>query len=202
MSVEHQEGVETKLPPVIALYAKAEAERLQKSPIFRGINVPHGDGQHVVVIPGLSESDSDMCFLIEFLSNIGYVPETSGMGFNLGWPHQHELSRRKVIELIRRFGKVSIIGHSIGGRSAAQIAETEQGVDKVIALGSPYLSGINTAGNALFESIYSPNDGLVNNFMSQFRGPHSKNVEVLDPNHFELLCNTTTFNEIGIALAS
>ena len=202
MSAEHQEGIETKLPTVIALYAKGEAERLQISPIFRGINVPHGDGQHVVVIPGLSESDSDMCFLIEFLSNIGYVPETSGMGFNLGWPYQHELSRRKVHEVIQRFGKVSIIGHSLGGHNAAQIAQTEHGVEKVIALGAPFLNGMSLDGTALMESIYSPSDGVVKNFMSQFRGPHSKNVEVLDPNHFELLCNTTTFNEIGIALAS
>jgi len=100
-------------------------------------------------------------------------------------------------------GTVYIIGHSLGGFEGAEIAQVEEGVKKTIAIGAPFLGGIDPRRTTtLMESIYSSEDGVVQTFMSQFRGPHTRNVEVHSPNHFELLCHQETFEEIGFALAS
>jgi hypothetical protein len=202
MSTENLSTDRTDLPPILFRYARNEVEKLLRSDVFKGIDVPHGDGQHVVVIPGLSESDKELRFITEFLTTLGYIPESSGIGFNIGHPWQHEVVRKKIHDLVGKFGKVSIVGHSLGGLTGAIIAQVEPNVEKVITLGSPLLNGIRASGTTFMESVVSPIDHLVPNAISQFKGPHTRNVVVSNPNHFELLCHAETYNEIGNALAS
>jgi len=192
---------ETDIPLVLRKYAPT-IKRLEASPIFKGFDVPHGEGQHVFLTPGLYESDKALAYIQRFLRTIGYIPESSGIGTNLGQPWQQELMRKKIHDLVQRFGSIYSIGHSFGGFGLAQVAQTEPGLKKVIAIASPFIGGIDTSDTTFMESIYSENDTVVPPFMSKFRGQNARNIEVFSPEHIEHVCDPETFREIGFALAA
>lgn len=203
MGAELLLGTETQtdIPFVLRKYGST-IERLKASPIFQGHDIPHGEGQHVFLTPGLYESDKALTYIERFLRTIGYIPEPSGLGTNLGQPWQQEFMRKKIHDLIQKFGSIYSIGHSFGGFGLAQIAQTEPGLKKVIAIASPFIGGIDSTGDTFMESIYSENDTVVRPFMSKFRGQHTRNVEVFSPEHIEHVCDPETFKEVGIALAA
>lgn len=199
---EKLSGIASDIPFVIDRYARNTLEELRESNIFAGLNVPHGQGEPVVVIPGLHESDKELMYIMRFLANLGYIPESSGIGYNFGYPSQTLKAKEKVQALKNMHGQVSIVGHSWGGFMAAQIAQDGESVNKVITLGAPFLNGIQPATNTMIESIYSPSDGIVSEVTSVLHGANTKNFRVESPNHFELLCHVDTFREIAFALAS
>lgn len=110
------------------------------------MRAPKGDGHPVMVIPGFLASDRSTGLLRTFLKMKGYKPEGWGLGRNLG-THikggKHIVSDEvlnRVIEMhVRNDSKVSLVGWSLGGIFAREIARAiPDCVRQVISLGSPF----------------------------------------------------------------
>jgi len=111
---------------------------------------PRGDGQPVLVIPGLVASDVSTRPLRAFLKSHGYPVHGWGLGRNFGLrPGVQDNMMSRLDELYRRYErKISIVGWSLGGVYARQLAKlVPQQVRQVITLGSPF-AGHPRATNA------------------------------------------------------
>lgn len=118
---------------------------------------PRGDGHPVLVLPGLAASDMSTQPLRVFLRQRGYRAHGWKQGSNLGpRPGVEEEMQRRLAELFNRYQrKVSVIGWSLGGVYARELARrTPNYVRSVITLGSPF-SGDPHANNAwrLYERV-------------------------------------------------
>jgi len=142
MGAELLQERENDIPPVLRKYTE-QIRKLEKSPTFQGLDLPHGNGQPVFLYPGLYEGDKELVYIAKFLRTLGYSPESSGIGINLGQPWQQEFMRKKVHGIVSTHGNAYIVGHSLGGFGGAQIAQYEPGVEKVIAIASPFIGGID-----------------------------------------------------------
>jgi hypothetical protein len=105
---------------------------------------PRGDGHPVLVLPGLVASDASTRPLRSFLKTRGYAVSGWRQGRNLGLREgvQHAMVDL-VHELHDTYGqKVSLVGWSLGGLYARQLAKMMPGrVRSVITLGSPFAAG-------------------------------------------------------------
>jgi pimeloyl-ACP methyl ester carboxylesterase len=102
---------------------------------------PRGDGHSVLVFPGLIASDGSTRPLRAFLRGRGYDVHGWGQGRNFGpRPGVERRMLDHIRELRRRSGrKVSLIGWSLGGVYARQLAKrSPDDVRQVITLGSPF----------------------------------------------------------------
>lgn len=111
---------------------------------------PRGDGHAVMVFPGLSANDVTTVPLRQYLQSLNYRPWGWELGFNFG-PRAGVLEEAKD-NLARTFeatgGKVSLIGWSLGGVYARELAkEMPHMVRSVITLGTPF-AGSHKATNA------------------------------------------------------
>ena len=111
---------------------------------------PRGDGHSVLVFPGLIASDISTRPLRGYLASRGYDAYGWGQGRNFG--PRAGVERRMldhIRELRQRSGrKVSLIGWSLGGVYARQLAKlVPDDVRQVITLGSPF-NGSPRATNA------------------------------------------------------
>lgn len=125
---------------ILALVKKALAKRL-----------PRGDGHGVMVIPGFMGDDPFNQSLVDFLNGLGYRASGWQMGRNLGPGSFSEDDLRAKMERLSRAGggKISLIGHSLGGIYAREIARREpETVRQVISLGTPFGEGRDTGSNA------------------------------------------------------
>lgn len=120
-------------------------------------NFPVGDGHPVMVLPGLMAGDLLTFFLRKFLKDRGYTAYAWEQGVNLG-PRDGLLDTCivRVRELSEKHGrKVSLIGWSLGGIYAREIAKAlPDDVRCVLTLGSPF-TGHPTATNAwrLYQAV-------------------------------------------------
>jgi len=105
---------------------------------------PRGDGHPVLVLPGLIASDVSTRPLRAFLRTRGYAVNGWGQGRNLGLRPgvQHALTDL-LEEMNDSHGrKVSLIGWSLGGLYARQLAKMmPERVRSVITLESPFAAG-------------------------------------------------------------
>jgi pimeloyl-ACP methyl ester carboxylesterase len=102
---------------------------------------PRGDGHPVIVFPGLVSSDTATRPLRSFLASKGYAVSGWGQGRNLGLrPGVRERMLDLVVETADRHGKkVSLVGWSLGGLYARQLAKMlPDRVRSVVTLGSPF----------------------------------------------------------------
>ena len=102
---------------------------------------PRGDGQPVLVLPGLITSDNATRPLRGLLTTLGYPTYGWEMGRNYGpLPGVEEGLVNRVKELSEKYGrKVSIVGWSLGGIYARQLGKMlPDHVRQVISLGSPF----------------------------------------------------------------
>ena len=102
---------------------------------------PKGDGHAVIVFPGLSANDATTVPLRRYLQALGYTASGWKQGFNLG-PRAGVLDEAKH-SLQRSFEssgrKVSLIGWSLGGVYARELAkEFPRLVRVVVTLGTPF----------------------------------------------------------------
>ncbi len=172
--------------------------------------LPKGDGHPVLILPGLSASDMSTIGLREYLSDRGYRVYGWDLGRNVGYrPGLQELKHKRLQEIFDRHDgqKVSLIGWSLGGIYARQLAkEAPDRVRQVITLGTPFkgearatnawrlyefLAGhtvdevraiheIASPPDVPFTSIYSRTDGIVSWQCSiEDEGEERENVEIL-----------------------
>ncbi|MBT6124351.1 MAG: alpha/beta hydrolase [Halioglobus sp.] len=176
------------------------------APLLR--KMPKATGKHsVMVIPGFLGDDGGNGPLIRFLNSLGYQASGWEQGRNLGTASFDKDSLTGALGslAVAGGGKVTLIGHSLGGIYAREIARMEPGVVRqVITLGSPFGSGHEEASHAsrLYRrlnpgdhremvnpapppvpttAIYTRGDGVVNWRTSVQRGdyPNVHNIEVL-----------------------
>ncbi len=108
--------------------------------------LPKGDGHPVIVLPGFLASDASTRPLRGVLKDLNYVPYAWGMGRNLKFDDEREEQMLGLLDqAYRDHGqKVSIIGWSLGGVFAREIAKAApEKVRSVISLGSPISSNRN-----------------------------------------------------------
>ncbi|MDE2365093.1 MAG: alpha/beta hydrolase [Hyphomicrobiales bacterium] len=111
---------------------------------------PRGDGHPVLVLPGLLASDRSTTPLRRFLANRGYAVSGWEMGNNFGLREGVEEGLAALVKgtTDRHGRKVSIVGWSLGGLYARQLAKLfPDEVRSVISLGSPF-NGSPRATNA------------------------------------------------------
>lgn len=103
--------------------------------------LPAGDGQPVLVLPGLAATDLSTAPMRAFLRNRGYAAYGWDLGRNLGLrPGLTARKLKRLQEIRERHGrKVSLIGWSLGGIFAREVAKARpDDVRQVITLGSPF----------------------------------------------------------------
>ena len=117
-----------------------EIARLLASPVFRGVDVPRGDGHPVLLVPGFLAGDVTLGLLHSWLRRVGYRSYRSGIAWNV------DCSEAAVQRLDRRVREVSdradepvtVIGHSRGGLFARALGvRRPRRVRRVVTLGSP-----------------------------------------------------------------
>ncbi|MBP2335233.1 pimeloyl-ACP methyl ester carboxylesterase [Saccharothrix coeruleofusca] len=100
---------------------------------------PSGDGHTVLVLPGLGTTDSATAVLRGFLAGLGYDVHGWGLGRNIGPSVRVVEGLRLLLLSLAREGKVSLVGWSLGGVFARELARQYPDlVRQVITLGSPY----------------------------------------------------------------
>jgi pimeloyl-ACP methyl ester carboxylesterase len=102
---------------------------------------PRGDGHQVLVLPGLLAGDASTTVLRGFLLRLGYQPHGWGLGRNVGPTAEVMAGLPQALADLagRSGGPVSVIGWSLGGIYARQLAHRDPGlVRQVITLGSPF----------------------------------------------------------------
>lgn len=147
--------VETPMRVDIPLWKETRAGweflRLKTAAAYYGLNLPHGNGDPVVVVPGFLGADWYLFELYRWLRRMGYRPYFSRIGHNAQCPDvlTHRLLKtvnRAYTETGRR---VHLIGHSFGGVLARGVATRKPDrVASVIMLGSPY-RGVRVHGLVL-----------------------------------------------------
>jgi len=122
--------------------------------------LPQGDGHGVLVLPGFMASDTSTVPLRSLLNDLGYRAVGWNLGRNLTVDNAKiEAMQAGLSELYEETGgKVSIIGWSLGGVFARELAKLmPEMVRQVISLGSPISDDRNhTNARRLFELINGP----------------------------------------------
>ena len=120
-------------------------------PVLNFLNTfPKGDGHPILVLPGFVASDYSTVILRNFLGEIGYKAYPWRLGRNLADFEQVEnMMIERVRWLYKRYDKkVSLIGWSLGGVYAREIARSIPDMTRqVITLGSPF-AAIGKRSNA------------------------------------------------------
>jgi pimeloyl-ACP methyl ester carboxylesterase len=147
-------AAERASPPPLAFLALEGRAWLELQAFFLAYpllrRAPRGDGHPVLVLPGLSAGDLSTRPMRGYLKAQGYAAHGWRQGPNRGpRPGVEEAMYARLEELAERHQrKVSVIGWSLGGVYARQLAFAHPDlVRQVITLGSPF-SGPLKASNA------------------------------------------------------
>ena len=103
--------------------------------------MPRGDGHLVYLLPGFMADGESMAILGRWLRGLGYNAIPWGLGRNMG---PREILVKRLITTVRALARehrqpVSLIGHSLGGVFAREIAKAiPKRIRQVITLGSPF----------------------------------------------------------------
>ncbi len=130
-------------PPLHLTLIGAAAHLVPPSPglVARALrHAPRGDGHPVLVVPSFLRGDGHTAPLRRFLAGCGYAVYGWGLGTNFG-PTSLALNgiERLLSDIRARHGrKVSLIGHSLGGVIARELAKQKpEHVRQLILLASP-----------------------------------------------------------------
>ena len=144
------EGHELGKPRLMRLLGEAEvlAEPLRRP--RRKLDIaPTANPQVAMILPGFATHPMRMRYLAQALESAGHITKRWGLGRNWGPdPERFDAIEERLLELHARHGrKVVLIGWSLGGLYAREIAKRQPGsVAKVISMGSPF-SGSPRANN-------------------------------------------------------
>ena len=118
---------------------QAELARLLADPVWRGVDLPRGDGGPVLLIPGFLAGDQSLSVMASWLRKLGHTPKRAGISFNVACSDiaVDRLSRVLLHANLRSGRKVAIIGHSRGGHFARALAVRHPDqVSQIISMGS------------------------------------------------------------------
>ena len=122
---------------------------------------PRGDGHTVVVLPGLGGDDQSTAPLRWFLGRLGHRAVGWGLGRNIGFGRRVSAGLDDLLAEARSSGPVSLVGWSLGGVHAIDLARRRPDlVRTIVTLGSP-LAGRRPPANVPTTSIYSRTDAIV-----------------------------------------
>jgi pimeloyl-ACP methyl ester carboxylesterase len=124
----------------------AEYNRLQAAWPALAAAAPEGDGHPVLILPGFTASDGMTAPLRDALREKSYAVHAWEGGINTGLTAKKSLHLRQRLEKIFRESggrKVTLIGHSLGGIYARELArEFPELVRGVITIGAPFGFGM------------------------------------------------------------
>lgn len=133
---------------------------------------PRGNGQPVLVLPGLGGGDFTTVPIRDFLTKKGYTTYGWEHGINTG-PDARTLAHLKkhLDDVYQKSGKkkVALIGHSLGGIYARELARAfPEKVSRVITLGSPFGMGENknatiNLATRFFTAVNGTNNAFLGN---------------------------------------
>lgn len=192
---------------------------------------PRGDGHDVVVMPGFAFGSRSTTLLRRYLSGLGYRVHDWGLGRNFGRravgdDGEHLEARIEDIAMAGG-GKLSLVGHSLGGVMARAFAARRPDlVRMVISMGSPFVAdprGVNrsvlrahdrmtgsdvenappedVAPEVPFTAIFSRTDGIVSPSVCTERpATWAENIEVF-ASHIGLIAHPAVFWAVADRLA-
>ena len=137
--------------PLLALELRAPWEFGAVIPAWPALKrARRGDGHSVIVFPGLTAGDATTAPLRRYLESLHYQVQGWGQGLNLG-PREGVLdnAKRQLQATCDASGeKVSLVGWSLGGIYARELAKEMPGLVRcVVTLGTPF-AGPHTSTNA------------------------------------------------------
>lgn len=118
---------------------QAELARLLADPVWRGRDLPRGDGAPVLLIPGFLAGDQSLSVMASWLRRLGYAPRRAGIAFNVRCSDTAVDRLERVLTHVHLSSgrKVAIVGHSRGGHFAKALATRCPGqVSQVISMGA------------------------------------------------------------------
>ena len=113
---------------------------LLRDPIYHGKQVPRGNNQPVLLIPGFMAGDWTLWTMAGWLNRLGYRAYFSGIDWNVDCPNQTgQLLQWRLEMIIQETGQpVFVVGHSLGGMLGRFLGSNfPDKIRHVIALGSP-----------------------------------------------------------------
>jgi triacylglycerol lipase len=117
-----------------------EAAQLFRSPVWRGIGVPPGEGRPVLLVPGCMAGDRTLGTMAKWLRANGYWTRRAGIRANVGCSQDAcERIEERLEALAARTGRrVAIVGQSRGGVLARVVAARRPDlVSGIVTLGAP-----------------------------------------------------------------
>src|SRR5579885_251619 len=148
---------ESARPPLESESAAGlELACLLTSSIYLGIGVPRGDGRPVLVLPGFMGNDEYLRPLRGWLQRIGYDARAAGVVFNIGTPSAliAQVLRRAEFIAGSSGGRLTIVGHSLGGIFARAVAVLRPDlVAHAVTLGSPLRGDPRSAANPMVTTL-------------------------------------------------
>jgi hypothetical protein len=104
------------------------------------MRAPRGDGHHVIAIPPFGAGDAFTTVLRFYLGRLGYHVHPWGRQEILALHRLSTVAVKRLDELAgKAAGKVSLIGHSLGGLYAREVARAAPThVRRVITVGTPF----------------------------------------------------------------
>lgn len=119
--------------------------------------LPKGDGHGVLVLPGFMASDTSTAPLRSLLASLGYDTVGWNLGRNVQVDNARIAAMMACVDTLheRTGGKISIVGWSLGGVFARELAKlAPEKVRQVVSLGSPISDDRNhTNARRLFEYL-------------------------------------------------
>ena len=147
--------------------------------------LPRGDGHGVLVLPGFMASDSSTRPLRSLLTDLGYEVDGWNLGRNVRVDNARIEAMLQCVKSLyeRTGGKISIVGWSLGGVFARELAKmVPELVRDVISLGSPISDDRNhTNARKLFEYLNGsePEPMQDGNFMNLAEAPPVPTTSIL-----------------------
>ena len=137
-SVPFPDSSPPPLPQLLREAGSAVALRWRRSTLRRPADRARS-GEPVLVIPGFLASDNSTLILRSAIEDAGFRPYGWRLGMNLGArPDLFERLDARFEKVARR-GPVTLVGWSLGGLYARELAKRHPGqVRQVITLGSPF----------------------------------------------------------------